>query len=357
MVARIARVGFPLAALCAVVFGTGWLAPTLADQPPPLWVSVDGAERQLAAGTNLAGAISALGLHPRPGDLVDVAGVTLQRGLYPGSVLVDGAHAAPGNRLHGGARITLARGPDHTEPVTTRRVPVPGGEPADPEYFLGTVPGVEVTVRGTISGKVASSAFHATGPAHVPHAVALTFDDGPWPGQTRQVLAILRRMHAPATFFLVGDLADRLPQLVAAERRTPGVLVEDHSWTHPLTPPFGDQRPGVVRFQIERTLRTLSADGVHATLFRPPGGGWSDKVVAIASSLGVRLVLWSVDPRDWAPGATAKGITHNVLTHVHPGSIVIMHDGGGDRSATIRALPKLIHGIRHKGLRLVTVEP
>ena len=71
----------------------------------------------------------------------------------------------------------------------------------------------------------------------------------------------------------------------------------------------------------------------------------------------VRLVLWSVDPRDWAPGATAKGITHNVLTHVHPGSIVIMHDGGGDRSATIRALPKLIHGIRHKGLRLVTVEP
>jgi peptidoglycan/xylan/chitin deacetylase (PgdA/CDA1 family) len=357
MVARIARVGFPLAALCAVVFGTGWLAPTLADQPPPLWVSVDGAERQLAAGTNLAGAISALGLHPRPGDLVDVAGVTLQRGVYPGSVLVDGAHAAPGDRLHGGARITLARGPDHTEPVTTRRVPVPGGEPADPEYFLGTVPGVEVTVRGTISGKVASSAFHATGPAHVPHAVALTFDDGPWPGQTRQVLAILRRMHAPATFFLVGDLADRLPQLVAAERRTPGVLVEDHSWTHPLTPPFGDQRPGVVRFQIERTLRTLSADGVHATLFRPPGGGWSDKVVAIASSLGVRLVLWSVDPRDWAPGATAKGITHNVLTHVHPGSIVIMHDGGGDRSATIRALPKLIHGIRHKGLRLVTVEP
>ena len=357
MVARIARVGFPLAALCAVVLGTGWLAPTLADQPPPLWVSVDGAQRQLAAGTTLAEAISALDLHPRPGDLVDVAGVTLQRGLYPGSVLVDGAHAAPGDRLHGGARLMVAPGPDRTEPVTSRRVPVPGGEPADPEYSLGTVPGVEVTVRGTISGKVASSAFRATGPAHVPHAVALTFDDGPWPGQTRQVLAILRRMHAPATFFIVGDVADRSPQLVAAERRTPGVLVEDHSWTHPLAPPFGEQRPAVVRFQIERTLQTLSADGVHATLFRPPGGGWSDKVVAIASSLGVRLVLWSVDPRDWAPGATAKGITHNVLTHVHPGSIVIMHDGGGDRSATVKALPKIIHGIRHKGLRLVTVEP
>jgi peptidoglycan/xylan/chitin deacetylase (PgdA/CDA1 family) len=357
MVARIASVGMPLAALCAVVVGTGWLAPAVADQPPPLWVSVGGAERQLAAGSTLAEAVFALHLHPRPGDLVDVAGVTIRAGAYPGSVLVDGAHAGAGTRLHGGARLTVAPGPDRTEPVTTRRVPVPGGEPADPEYSLGTVPGVEITVRGTISGKVASSAFHATGPARVPHAVALTFDDGPWPGQTRRVLAILRRMRAPATFFLVGDLAEHFPRLVAAERRTPGVLVEDHSFTHPLTPPFGEQRPAVVRYQIERTLRTLSADRVHATLFRPPGGGWSDKVVAIASSLGVRLVLWSVDPRDWAPGATAKGITRNVITHARPGSIVIMHDGGGDRSATIRALPKIIHGIRHRGLRLVTVEP
>jgi peptidoglycan/xylan/chitin deacetylase (PgdA/CDA1 family) len=357
VVARIVRVGFPLAALCAVVVGTGWRAPAVADQPPPLRVYVGAAQRQLAAGSTLADAVSALHLRPRPGDLVDVTGVALRSGIYPGSVLVDGVSAAPGVRLHMGDRLQLAPGPDRTEPVTTRRVPVPGGEPADPEYSLGTVPGVEITVRGTISGKVASSAFHATGPPRVPHAVALTFDDGPWPGQTRRVLAILRRMHAPATFFVVGDVAEHFPGLIAAERQTPGVLVEDHSWAHPLTPPFGEQRPAVVRFQIDRTLQTLSADGVHATLFRPPGGGWSDKVVAIASSLGVRLVLWSVDPRDWAPGATAKGITRNVLTHAHAGSIVIMHDGGGDRRATIRALPKIIHGIRHKGLRLVTVEP
>jgi peptidoglycan/xylan/chitin deacetylase (PgdA/CDA1 family) len=350
-------VGLPLAALWTVVVGTGWLAPSVADEPPALWVSVDGASRQLAAGTTLAGAVSSLGLHPRRGDLVDVAGVTLRTGVYPGSVLVDGAKAGPGTRLRRGARLRVAAGADHTEPVTTRRMPVPGGEPADPQYFLGTVPGVEVTVRGTISGKVASSAFRATGPARVPHAVALTFDDGPWPGQTQRILAILRRFHAPATFFVIGEQAAAHPRLIAAERRTPGVLVEDHSWTHPLTPPFGEQRPAVVRFQIEHTLQTLSADGLHATLFRPPGGGWSDRVVTIASSLGLRVVLWSVDPRDWAAGATAKGIARNVLTHVHPGSIVIMHDGGGDRRPTIRALPRIIHGIRHRGLRLVAVGP
>ena len=130
----------------------------------------------------------------------------------------------------------------------------------------------------------------------MPGAVALTFDDGPWPVQTRRVLAVLRRMRAPATFFVVGDLAEHFPRLIAAERSQPGILVEDHSWTHPLVPPFGEQRPRTVRFQIARTLRTLTAEHVHATLFRPPGGGWSDRVVAIASSLHVRLVLWSVDP-------------------------------------------------------------
>jgi peptidoglycan/xylan/chitin deacetylase (PgdA/CDA1 family) len=155
----------------------------------------------------------------------------------------------------------------------------------------------------------------------------------------------------------VGELAERYPGIVRAEARQPGVLVEDHSWSHPLTPPFGDQRPGVARAQIAKARSTLIAEGVTPTLFRPPGGGWSDRVVAIASSLGCRVVLWSVDPRDWAPGRTAKGIVRSVLGHVEPGSIVIMHDGGGDRTATIKALPRIIRGIRRMGLRLVTVEP
>jgi peptidoglycan/xylan/chitin deacetylase (PgdA/CDA1 family) len=355
--ARIARIGLPVAAVCLVVAGTGWLAPTVADQPPPVHITVDGTGHELAAGSTLADAVSELRLRPRPGDLVDVTGVTLRTGVYPGSVLLDSAAAAPSHPLRDGDRLRLAPGPDRTEPVTVSRVPVPGGMPADPEYFLGRVPGVQVTVTGRISGKVVSSAFHATGPATVPHAVALTFDDGPWPGQTRRVLAILRRFHAPATFFVVGDLAQHFPRLIATERSQRGILVEDHSWTHPLVPPFGEQRPRIVRFQIAHTLHTLTAEGVHATLFRPPGGGWSDHVVAIASSLGVRLVLWSVDPRDWAPGATGKSVTRAVLRHVHAGSIVIMHDGGGDRTATIRALPHIIRGIRHRGLRLVTVEP
>ena len=354
--ARAGRIGLHAAVVVVVLVGVGWTAPRLADQRSPVHLTVAGAGRQVVAGSTLADAIRDLHLHPRPGDLVDVAGVTLRAGIYPGRVLVDGHPLAPAARLHDGDRVVLQPGPDRTEPVTTRQMPVPGGMPADPEFTLGRTPGVQAIVRGQISGKVASSAFRPTGPAHVPRAVALTFDDGPWPGQTQQVLRILRRFHAPATFFVVGQLAEHLPRLVAAERRQPGIEVEDHSWSHPLTPPFGEQRPRIVRFQIGRTLSALEREDVHPTLFRPPGGGYSDRVVAIASSFGLRLVLWSVDPRDWAPGATARGIDREVLGHVHPGSIVIMHDGGGDRTATIRALPRIIRGIRHRGLRLVDVE-
>jgi peptidoglycan-N-acetylglucosamine deacetylase len=354
--ARIGRIGSRAALVLVVLVAAGWRAAGVSDQPPPLALQVDGVARQAVAGSTLADAIRDLRLQPRPGDLVDVAGVTIAAGRYPGRVVVNGARTAGGARLRSGDRLRLVPGPDRTEPVTVRRVPVPGGEPADPEYTLGRVPGDEVTVRGRISGKVASSAFRPTGPAQVPQSVALTFDDGPWPGQTVQILAILHRFRAHATFFTVGDLAARFPRLVRAERRQHGILVEDHSWSHPLSPPFGEQRPGVVRTQIGRARQTLISQGVTPTLFRPPGGGWSDQVVAIASTMGCRVVLWSVDPRDWAPGRTAKGIARSVLSHVEAGSIVLMHDGGGDRTATIRALPRIIRGIRRMGLRLVTVE-
>ena len=73
--------------------------------------------------------------------------------------------------------------------------------------------------------------------------------------------------------------------------------------------------------------------------------------------LGERVVLWSVDPADWRAGIRAKQITRQVLAAIRPGSIVILHDGGGDRSATVAALPAIVKGIRRRGLRLVTITP
>ena len=96
---------------------------------------------------------------------------------------------------------------------------------------------------------------------------------------------------------------------------------------------------------------------MDTVLFRPPGGASSEKVVSLAGELSERVVLWTVDPKDWRAGTTAKEISRRVLRAVEPGSIVLLHDGGGDRSATVRALPEIIRGIRRKGLRLALVEP
>jgi peptidoglycan/xylan/chitin deacetylase (PgdA/CDA1 family) len=79
-------------------------------------------------------------------------------------------------------------------------------------------------------------------------------------------------------------------------------------------------------------------------------------VLEAAGVAGERIVLWSVDPRDWSHGSTAKQIVRRVLSAVRPGSIVLLHDGGGDRSETVKALPGIVKGIRKMGLRLVLVD-
>jgi peptidoglycan/xylan/chitin deacetylase (PgdA/CDA1 family) len=185
-------------------------------------------------------------------------------------------------------------------------------------------------------------------------AVALTFDDGPWPVQTERVLAVLRRFHVHATFFTIGYLVDEYPQLVRLERRD-GMTVGNHTYNHPQVPPFGRLPRPLLENEISLGAQSLSRAGVTARLLRTPAGSVSPAVLQAAQSAGERVVLWSVDPGDWRPGATASQLKRDVLAAVRPGSIIILHDGGGDRSATIAALPGIIKGIRHKGLRLVTI--
>ena len=123
---------------------------------------------------------------------------------------------------------------------------------------------------------------------------------------------------------------------------------------------FGPLRPKdlpttVIKGEISRAADAITAAGAQTHLFRPPGGSYSPEVIDLAKELGMRVVLWSVDPQDWRNGITAKQIVKTVLSNVRPGSIVLMHDGGGHQSATIRALPKIIRGIRKKHLKLVTI--
>ena len=318
-------------------------------------VRVQGVEEKIPRGSTLAEASDQLGLHPAAGDLVDVQGDVLRADVYPGRILVNRGPARSTTELAEGDVLRVVAGHDRREPSSLSSVRIPGGLPSNPQFTLTRTPGEHELETGRISGKVVPRGFHATGPSRTPRAIALTFDDGP-SRYTRRILEVLERMHARATFLAVGQLVKEYPKLVREELRA-GMEVESHSYSHPYRPPFA-------RLPRERILREIrwgravvARLGPAPTLFRPPGGSFSPYVIETAGSLGERIVLWSVDPTDWKAGATVSGIVRRVLAAVRPGSIVVLHDGGGDRSATVKALPRIVRGVRRMGLKLALIDP
>ncbi len=324
------------------------------DERKSLAVTVAGRPARVVDGTTLAEAAAQFGLHPRPGDLLDVDGKVLRAASVPGKLLVDGRPAPAGIRLHGGDRITVLNGHDAREPLLRRVVRVSGGAPSNPQFTLSRTPGEQVIVSGALSHELVSVRFRASGAARVARAVALTFDDGPSTQYTPRILTALTRLRVRATFFVIGYLAAAHPDLVRRELRL-GMTVGNHTYNHPEVPPFDQLPPRLLSDEIALGGQVLSRLGPDPRLFRPPGGSTSAALVRAAAALGQRVVLWSVDPADWRPGSSAKEITKRVLSAVRPGSIVILHDGGGDRSATLAALPAIVRGIRRRRLHLVAL--
>ncbi|MDQ4005055.1 MAG: polysaccharide deacetylase family protein [Actinomycetota bacterium] len=325
----------------------------LGEPPAPIAVMVDGRPMMAPPGATLGQALRVLHVEPEPGDLVDVEGVPLHRGVEPGSVLVNGAPGRLGMRLASGDVIEFVDGTDRVEPVTVDVVPVPEGGTPNPQTHVGAVPGEQIITTGAISGKLVSSAFRPTGGVVAPPQVALTFDDGPSPRYTPRILRILRRLGVRATFFVVGYLVDRYPAILRQIREA-GMAIGNHSMNHPTTSPFEDLPPHEIREQVERSHGILEGLGVTPVGFRPPGGSWSGAVIDVASGVGERLILWSVDSEDFhrqKPRFLAEG----VVKQAEAGSIVLLHDGGGNRTATVRALPRIINGLRRKGLEPVAL--
>jgi peptidoglycan/xylan/chitin deacetylase (PgdA/CDA1 family) len=318
-------------------------------------IVVQGADEKVATGATLGEAADRFSLHPEAGDLLDVQGDVLRTGEYPGQILVNGRAVPSTTELVEGDAIRVSDGEDRREPSSMSFVRIRAGMPADPQFTLARTPGEQELERGRISGKIVPSGFHATGPSRTPKAVALTFDDGPSP-YTPRILNVLARLHARATFFVIGQQAKAYPRLVRRELAA-GMEVGSHSYSHPYQPPFDRQPHAMILQEIERGRSVVADLGRPPTLFRPPGGSFSPYVVEAAGSFGERIVLWNVDPTDWRAGTTSSQITRRVLGAVRPGSIVVLHDGGGDRSATIQALSRIIRGIRRMGLQLAPIDP
>jgi peptidoglycan/xylan/chitin deacetylase (PgdA/CDA1 family) len=180
---------------------------------------------------------------------------------------------------------------------------------------------------------------------------ALTFDDGPNPTYTPQILAVLTQYHVPATFQIVGYEGSARPDLLKLEVAD-GMTLTNHTWDHAdLT----RLNPAQFAGEVDATTNLIqSVTGQSVKCLRPPYGYSNGSVLAQLAQRGLGELLWDVDPSDYTtPGSGV--IAHRVLAALHPGAIVILHDGGGDRSQTVAALPAIITGIQAAGYTLVPV--
>lgn len=191
-------------------------------------------------------------------------------------------------------------------------------------------------------------------------SVHLTFDDGPNPYCTPDILDVLAEYRAPATFCVLGTYAANEPSLI---RRmiAEGHEVANHTMTHP---DLSSCEPDEVQYQILAASRAIRCACPQAAVrrVRAPYGIWTEEVLALSAKAQLAALYWSVDPRDWScPGVDA--IVDAVLASVRPGAIVLLHDGcppdelgrgihAGLRSQTLKALSQLIPALRERGFAI-----
>lgn len=181
--------------------------------------------------------------------------------------------------------------------------------------------------------------------------IALTFDDGPSPSFTGRILDILKRYNAKATFFLIGEQAEKMPDLVKRQINE-GHEIGNHMYRHREV--FQMPAPEI-REDLERSHRVIGdITGKPIKLYRPTSGYYNESIVGVAWSLEYMVVLWSIDSKDWSgmkPGAIAK----KILKKAKPGSIVLFHDLGGYRDTTVKALEIVLPELARRGYRFLTV--
>jgi peptidoglycan/xylan/chitin deacetylase (PgdA/CDA1 family) len=245
---------------------------------------------------------------------------------------VGGGHGAGAGQANGGANVS-------------------GGATVNGAGPLGAgILRAEVSAEGHDVNRVLAYTPYARLLTHGRRDVALTFDDGPSP-YTPPILRTLTRWHAKATFFAIGYAVRHFPGFVRDEARA-GFEIGDHTETHAYLQQLS---PLEQVHEVEDQAEALRHVGAPSpVLFRPPYGSFDATTMSILHSQRMLMVLWSVDTSDYARPGVAH-IVDAALSGVTRGSIILLHDGGGDRSETVAALPKIIRGLRRRHFHLVTV--
>ena len=203
----------------------------------------------------------------------------------------------------------------------------------------------------TVPAKYQAKTIYKVEPSNKEKVIALTIDDGPCPKTTAEMLDILKRNNVKATFFWVGSALQENPEIakrVVAE----GHAIGNHTWHHW----YRKMDEATAKSEIEKTNELIyKTTGVKTSFFRPPGGYLNNGLAAYAKSQKNSVVMWSVTSADTDPRAKYQVFVKNVIRDAKPGSIVLMHDGGGNRERTVKALPAIVSGLKQQGYRFVTV--
>jgi peptidoglycan/xylan/chitin deacetylase (PgdA/CDA1 family) len=256
------------------------------------------------------------------------------------------------------AQFTQASGaPRHTErttpapaPVARRTTTSPPAAPASAQRRSQRASAAEAAeLDRAVDDVLAHSAFIQRG-GGTRRDIALTFDDGPGP-YTPKVLVELNKRNAKATFFVVGQQERRFHTATMAEIYR-GHAVGDHTEGHARLASL----PAQAQYdQLVVPMQWLSMYGLpRPRLFRPPYGSYNQTTLDQARRLRMLMVLWTVDSEDYREPGVGR-IVDKVVAAARPGAIILMHDGGGDRSQTIAAIPKIIGRLRAKHYHFVTV--
>jgi peptidoglycan/xylan/chitin deacetylase (PgdA/CDA1 family) len=334
-------------------------AAAVAMSGGPIHVVVNGRPILLRHDHTVGDALAAAGLSVHDGRLLAVqTHRVLNEHAAPAHLLVNGHPARRTSSVRDGDRIDGEPGSDVVETLVHRVVGAGGPGPGLPDvertvWHSGVPAGAGDVVLGERSHEVVSqSAGIISATEDLSKVVELTFDDGPDPRWTPQVLAILASEDVHATFSDVGLWVDRHPELVRQELAM-GETICNHTLRH-------NEHLDTAPLPLVEAEMNGGADAIRAATgkdpicYRPPAGRWSPQVVASAHALGERVLDYSVDPSDYLK-PPPQAIVARVLAKVQPGAVIILHDGGGDRSRTVASLRGLIDALKDGGYRFTTM--
>lgn len=242
---------------------------------------------------------------------------------------------------------TATQAPRTAEPTEMQATP-------DPDEARGAAQGCDPQAPAPLPGVLLGGKYKGS-TLPVPNEVALTFDDGPTPESTPYILDILERTHTPATFFVEGQWVTKSPDLLRREWND-GFAIGNHSWDHPMMAHLSQTELNHQFGDTQAAIQQILGPHACTWLYRPPYANYNNLVLQTAQQQGLTTITWDDGSLDWGvPRPSPQDLAHRVLVGLHPGAVILFHDGPARHPHTEQAIPLVVQGLLARGYLPVTL--